>query len=98
MNLPKKVQICGKTYTVKRNKKSWSSKGRTGDRKITIGTKWSSDEHEFESYLHEVAELVCCERHIHYISGDDNVMFVMSHREFTDVMNDVATAIRPMVK
>ncbi len=98
MRLPKTVNISGKTYTIAKNKKKWSSRGQTANRQIVIGTKWNSDEHELDSFLHEVFELVCCERHTHYMAGDDNVRIVMSHREFTDVITDVAVAIRPMIK
>lgn len=98
MKLPKKIQISGKTYIVSKNNKSYDSSGRTGDSKITIGTKWKSDEHELDSFLHEVIELVCCERHCHYLAGDDTIVITMNHREFTDVVRDVAIAIRPMIK
>lgn len=98
MRLPKTVQICGKTYTVIKNKKKWNSRGQTGTRKIEIGTKWNSDEREFDDFLHETAELVCCERHIHYMANNDDVKIVMNHKEFTDFVTDVATAIRPVIK
>lgn len=98
MRLPKIVQICGKTYIVTKNKKKWSSEGKTGTRKIEIGTRWNSDEHEFEDFLHETAELVCCEKRVHYRAADDSIQIVMNHKEFSDFINDVATAIRPIIK
>ncbi len=98
MRLPRTVNICGKTYTVTKNRAKWDSGGRTGNRQISIGTKWNSDEHELDSFLHEVVELVCCERKLHYMASNDDVKIVMNHKEFTDAITDVATAIRPMLK
>lgn len=98
MRLPRKVQISGHTYSISTNKKSYSSRGRTGTRKICIGTKWSSDERKFGDYLHEVVELVCCERKVHYQASNDDIRIIMSHKEFTDVINDVATALKPMIR
>ncbi len=98
MNLPKKVKICGHTYSVSIGRKSYNSWGRTDTRKIWVGTKWKSDERKFGDYLHEVIELVCCERKVHYQASNDDIKIVMSHQEFTDVVNDVATAIMPIME
>lgn len=98
MKLPKTVVISGRTYTVSKNSKSYGSSGETGKRTISIGTKWKSDEHEFDTFLHEVVELVCCERKCHYTAADDTIAITMNHREFTEVITDVATAIKPMLR
>ncbi len=101
MRLPKIVNICGKTYTVKqaKDKNGWSGSGKTGHQEITISLdRYHSEERKFDVYLHEVVEMICCERHVRYEASDGGLVFVMTHKEFDDFAADVATAIRPMIK
>ena len=98
MRIPKKVTICGKTYKVGKDSKVYGGKGSTSLAKITIGTKCRNSEVQFEIFVHEVMELVACERELRYGDGySDGSIFVMSHKEFDNFSADVATAIRPMV-
>ena len=98
MKLPKTVQICGKTYSIVKNPKNENSSGRTFKQKMEIGTKEQSVERQFEGFVHEVAELVCCENNYRYGDGNSECsIFVMNHKEFERFIGDVATAIRPMV-
>lgn len=99
MRLPKTVTICGKTYTVGQNNRMFDSSGTTITQKITVGTQSKKAERRFENYIHEVMELIACERSVRYGSGVSELsIFVMSHKEFDNYCVDVATAIYPMLK
>lgn len=99
MRLPKKVQICGKPFTVVIDKKKWSSSGQTLSQEIIIGGEGGRKERIFDNFVHEVAELALCERSFRYGDGSsDGSIFVMSHKDFTTFATDVATALRPMIK
>lgn len=97
MRLPEKVNICGKTYRVCSGN-TLSSSGDTFKQKVNVGTKGQTDERIFENYLHEIAELAACEQAVRFMAADDEVVFVMTHKQFTGFVNDVSTAILPMIK
>ena len=97
MKLPKTVEISGKTYKVNERTVSNSS-GRTYKQEVVVGIKSQSEERIFENYLHEVSELVACEQSTRFTASDDEVVFVMNHKQFGSFVNDIATAIRPMLK
>ncbi len=69
MRLPKTVQICGMTYSVSTNKTSFGGGGDTSDLSLWIGTANKNPEKVFEIYLHEIMEIVACERGDRYGSG-----------------------------
>ncbi len=98
MRLPRTVNICGKTYIVRRNSASVHSSGGTHPQKMIIGTKGNSPERVFESYLHEVLELVACELHLRYKAADDDIMIIMTHKQFDDFAANIATAVGPMCR
>lgn len=99
MRLPKTVQICGKTYTVKTNNKSYDGGGSTTHLNLTVGTKSKNSERSFEIFCHEIMEITACERGYRYGGGSsDGATFVMSHKEFDTFSADVAAAIYPMTK
>ena len=99
LKLPKTVQISGKTYNVRRDKKRWGGTGRTGKQEIVVGTRNDQSSHrKFENYVHEVAEVVACERHLRYEASDEEVVLVMNHKQFDAFANDVAAALWPMVR
>ena len=99
MRLPKTVQICGKTYNVTKNAEKENGRGRTFAQQIEVGTKDQTAERCFSTFVHEVAELVCCENNYRYGDGrSETSVFVMSHKEFERFIDDVAIAIRPMVR
>lgn len=99
MKLPKKVDICGMTYTVRTNSKSYDGGGSTCNPHITVGTKSKNNERYQEILLHEIMEIAACERGYRYGSGgSDNAMFVMSHKEFDNFSRDIAVALRPMLR
>ena len=99
MRLPKAVNISGKTYTVRVSKKEWGGSCRTGKQEIVVGTEKSQSSHRiFNNFTHEIIEAVTLERKLRYEAADDEIMFVMTHKQFDDFARDVATAIRPMIK
>lgn len=99
MRLPKTVQICGMTYPVRTNGKSYDGTGSTANPHITVGTKSKNEERHLEILLHEIMEVAACERGYRYGGGlSDGSVFVMSHKEFDNFSRDIATAIRPMIK
>ena len=69
MKLPKTVQINGKTYTVRKNPDSEDGRGTTFAQLVEVGTKNQSDERQFDTFLHEVAELIACEKNLRYGDG-----------------------------
>ncbi len=99
MKIPKKVNICGKKYTVTKNASQWGGNGSTGKQAIVVGTaRNQSNERKFDNYLHEVAELITCEQELRYESNSEDIVFVMTHQQFTGFVGAVASAIYPMVK
>ena len=99
MKLPKTVQISGKKYTVRKDNTMWGGNGGTARQEIVVGTKKDqSCARQFENFMHEVAELAAAEQHLRYEAADDEVMFVMNHKQFNSFANDIATAIMPMIK
>ena len=99
MKLPKTVNICGKTYTVTKDKKLFGGSATTGPQEIIVGTKHGKRERIFENIVHEVMESVACERDFRFSRGDsEGSVFVMTHKEFDCFVADVSTALRPMVK
>ncbi len=98
MKIPKTIKICGKTYTVTKDPKFEHGRGKTFKQEIIVGTCGQTDERVFDTFLHEVAELVCCENNYRY--GDrqsETLMFVMSHKEYERFISDVANAIYPLL-
>ncbi len=99
MRIPKKVTICGKTYNVTLNRKTGNSSGHTWPQTIVVGAiKPQTAERRFENYLHEIAELVACEQKTRFEAADDEIAFVMNHKQFSNFVTSVAYAIYPMVK
>lgn len=97
MRLPKTVNISGKTYIVNKNKKIWGGSCRNGSQKIVVGTSQDqSSQRIFTNYVHEVLEAVTLERKYRYEAGDEEVVFVMTHKQFDAFAKDVATALKPM--
>lgn len=101
MKLPKKIQICGKIYAVCEEKEqSCFGRANSGSKIITVGTKYGLSQQIWENILHEVAEMVCCERQYRYAANDDNsgIVFVMNHNEFDNFAMDLAAAIFPFLE
>ncbi len=97
MRLPRTVNICGKKFAVSKDFKSYHSSGGTHVQKMIVGAKGASPERVFESYLHEVLELIACELHIRYTAADDDVVIVMTHKQFDSFAANTATALMPLL-
>jgi len=92
------VQISGKTYKVTKQPGNWGGSCTTGKQEITVGTaRNQSAQRIFTNFTHEVLEAVALERNIRYEASDDEIMFVMTHKQFDDYAKDVATAFKPML-
>jgi len=99
IKLPKAVNICGKTYSVHSDKNRWGGSCSTGSQKIVVGTAQDSSSHRrFTTLVHEILEGVFLERRLRYEAPDEEIVFVMTHKQFSDCAMDVATAIMPMIK
>ncbi len=99
MRLPKTVNISGKTYAVSKDKRLYDSSGATLGQSIVVGVQSQKTERQLDNFIHEVMELIACERSVRYGSGgSERSVFVMNHKEFDNFCVDVATAIRPMIK
>ncbi len=99
MKLPKTINICGMTYPVRTNSKSYDGGGSTSNPHIMVGTKSKNSERFQEILLHEIMEIAACERGYRYGGGmSDGAIFVMNHKEFDNFSRDVAVAIRPMIR
>ena len=99
MRLPKTVQICGKKYNVRKDGSMWGGHGLTGKQEIVVGTAKNQTTHrKFQNYIHEVAELITCEQFTRYEANDEEIVFVMNHKQFDQFANHLATALLPMVK
>ncbi len=99
MRLPKKVNISGKSYSVRRNRTQWGGSCRTGAQEIVVGTASNqSAERKFTNFAHEVMESVALERSLRYEASDEEIVFVMNHKQFDDYACDVATALFPLMK
>ncbi len=99
MRFPKKVSISGKTYSVGQDKTKWGGHGHTSTQHLVVGTRSDqTEERKFENFMHEVAEMVACEQHSRYEASDDEVVFVMNHRQFDRFVSDISSVVYPMVK
>ena len=99
MKIPKTVDICGKTFSVCKDKNTYLSHGDTWEQRIIIGVEEQGSERKFDALVHEIAELVCCEKNYRYGDGhSERSVFVMNHKEFEHFISAVAVAIYPMIK
>lgn len=99
MNLPKTILLCGKTYTIVKDKHNFDSGGTTIDQKITVGVESKKAERHFENLVHEIMEIIACERSVRYGHGvSERSIFFMTHKEFDNFSVDVAAALMPMIR
>lgn len=99
MRFPKAVQISGKQYSIKLDNARWGGTCQTGKQEIGVGTKRNqSGQRKFENFLHEVLEATALERNLRYEAADEEIVFVMTHKQFDDFAQDVATALWPIMK
>ncbi len=102
MQLPKKVNIGGKVYTVSRDKNRSESNGyvNTEKRTIMVGAKNKLHEEAFNTFIHEVAEASLIQNCFRFNrdAHPDEFVYQMTHHEFVRFAEEVSEAIRPMMR
>ena len=77
----------------------WGGRCRTGAQEIGVGVKGNqSAQRKTNNYVHEVMEAVAMERDMRYEASDGEIMFVMTHKQFTSFADDVSVALSPMFR
>lgn len=102
MRLPKKVNIGGKIYDVRRNLSKSEGYGRvnTMERVIEVGSSTKNPTIAFETFIHEVIEGSLLENNFRYArdADPDDFFYSMDHTEMSRFADDIACAIRPMTR
>ncbi len=99
LKLPETIQISGKQYAVKQNKSRWGGTCETGKQEISVGTKKNqSSQRIFGNFIHEVLEATAMEKSMRYTASDDEILFMMTHKQFDDYAKDVASSLWPIMK
>lgn len=98
MRLPKTVNICGKIYKVLRDRTKWGGSCTTQGKIEVTSHRTASNHRQVCTYIHEVMEAICLERNLRFVASDDDIVFVMTHKQFEDFTKDVTTALLPMLK
>ncbi len=99
MKIPRSILICGKTYKVKSDRNTWGGSSATGKQQIIVGMKSNQTaERKFDNIVHEVLEAITMEREFRYTGTDNEIRFVMTHKEFDCFASDVSSALLPMIK
>jgi hypothetical protein len=102
MRLPKTINIGGKKYAVRRDERQPEGNGSfdTYAREIMVGSKHRRPEIAFETFVHEVIETILIENTFRYHRDGypDEFIYTMNHNEMSRLADDVACAIRPMLK
>lgn len=100
MKIPKKVTICGKTYRVvyDRSKHSGWGRGNTSTKEITLGDS-RNKEAQYESFLHEVVELILLENNVRFNRNtNDDFIYLITHTELERIVVDLSLALKPLVE
>jgi len=102
MKFPTKILCAGKKYNIIRKENDMGGSAKLMNQEINIGKEGKDDE-QFDTFLHEVAEVILLERNYSYTntgSWDDNgaIKFVFNHKEFQTFISDLAFAIQPLIK
>lgn len=98
---PKRVLIAGQEWKVQWDKRSVDGGSfDTYDAKIVIGDNGHGG--DLETYLHEVLEAILHNRqlryHIYCDRDNEKKLFSMDHAQFVNVIQDLAAALRPIIK
>jgi hypothetical protein len=97
MKLPSKLLICGVVYKLKQSCKHNGGSYDEATKTIEIGTELPEDVPEI--LLHEVIEACAATRDLRYALEkeeltNDHYKFVLSHKEFEQLMKDVAASLK----
>ncbi len=105
MRLPKKVLINNRPFRVVRDKNETGDNFKYRNMTITVGAcKKRSSREQLNGFMHEVAEISCCERGMrcttdrNTFQGMNDYRFIGNHEQFTDVITDVASIIGDMME
>ena len=100
MRLPRKVIISGREYKVSRDPKRGSGWGRGNTRNRTIQIGSRDRGFEFETYVHEITEVVLLDSGFRFErDGNPNDFFYkVTHSELDRVTRDISTALEPMLR
>ena len=99
MHLPKHIQICSLKVLILQDPRRVDGEYDCNKKVITIGT--GSPAQVPEIFLHEVLEAILYERGHRftlYAEGNDQLRFVMDHKEFENVVKDICAAFPNLVK
>lgn len=101
MRLPQKVAICGKDYLIRRDRtlSDGIGRGNLTTQIITVGAKDNKPQRAFETFLHEVCELVLVEnKYRYYRDGDDGFFYMLDHAEFDKFIADLVISLKKVLK
>ena len=91
IKIPKTIKICGKTYSINYDNSRWGGSSATAEQEIIIGSKKNqSPERIFENFVHEVMETFLIEKNLRYTSGDQEIMIIMTHKQFDGFAVDIS--------
>lgn len=97
--LPKKIQICGKTFSISTNKVLPGGEFWLSTQQILCNAK--CQERADEILLHEILEIILCEYRKRYnkAGADDNgsYLFVLTHDEFEQLVFELHGALKPFL-
>jgi hypothetical protein len=96
MKIPKSVIIAGRCYKVIRDKSISGAEWHSDPGVIKIGHH-QSDEELTQWLIHECIEAILVMRNHGYENAESR-MFVFNHSEFSNIINDVYLALKPMLK
>ena len=97
MKIPKRINICGKTFTVTTDKTTDGASGDAGKLTIIIGTFTPGD--VAENLIHEVGELIMAIRDFRYAPEKEELenadyRFLLSHADWQLFCKDMSIAMR----
>ncbi len=101
MKLPKTVFIAGQEWKVKLDPNLGGGHFEGGKAAITIGTKYPHN--ILNTFLHEIMEATLSKRNLRYVLGYDqptngDYRFIFNHREFENVIKDIAFSLKGFFK
>lgn len=94
MNIPAKLIICGKEWTIKKDAKHAGGKFDTGTKEIVIGTKDAAQDIT-ETFVHEILEVILTYRDLRYQLNyeqpeNEDYLFNFNHKQFTQVCAELS--------
>jgi len=101
MKIPKKVIIGGQEWKVKSNNKY--SGGRFWSDKLLLEVGTGNPSNVVPIFLHEVIEAILSCRDCRYeqyggMDGNENFLFNFDHKEFIQIVNDIALALKDFLR